>query len=92
MQYVVEARAFTATIGATGLNIGNKDGWTCAATCTNSKYTVTAVTVAGPPIGFFVKAVPSGSQSSDGTIYFNADTSGNYSEGARTRTAGDGKW
>lgn len=92
VQYMLDARAFTATIGSGGLNIPNKDGWTCTSTCTNAHYTVQVTLVAGPPPGFYVTATPSGNQDSDGTLYLNADTGGSYSEGLRTRTAGDSKW
>ncbi len=67
-QYIIDARQYTATIGAGGLNTGGS-GWTCAATCTNSKYTV-AVTVdntATPP-SYSVTATPSTTQSADGTL------------------------
>ncbi|HYT15145.1 MAG TPA: prepilin-type N-terminal cleavage/methylation domain-containing protein, partial [Burkholderiales bacterium] len=39
VQYFLDARAYTATIGAGGLNI-SQDTWTCAADCSNSNYTV----------------------------------------------------
>jgi type IV pilus assembly protein PilE len=91
VQYLLDAREYTATIGTGGLNI-NGNGWTCAATCTNSKYTVTVTLVAGPPPSFQISAVPSGSQVADGTLYLNATTAGVYSEGAKTRTAGDNQW
>ncbi len=92
VQYMLDARAFTATIGSGGLNVPNKDGWTCTATCTNGRYTVQVTLIAGPPPGFFVTATPSGSQADDGTLYLNADTGGSYSEGIKTRTAGDNRW
>ena len=92
VQYMLDARTYTTTIGSGGLNIGNTDGWTCAATCTNGKYTVQTFTVAGPPMGFYVSAIPAGSQVADGTLYLNATTAGAYSEGMKTRTAGDNKW
>lgn len=69
-QYIVDARQFTATIGSGGLNIGNKDGWTCTATCTNGKYTV-SVTVdnAAAPPTYTITADPgSGVQQSDGVL------------------------
>ena len=92
VQYMLDARAFTATIGSGGLNVRSKDGWTCAATCTNPYYTVTVTLVAGPPPGFYITATPSGNQVSDGTLHLNADTGGSYSEGLKTRTAGDNRW
>jgi type IV pilus assembly protein PilE len=92
VQYMLDARQFTATIGAGGLNITNKDGWTCAATCTNGKYTVQVTLQAGPPPGFLVTATPTGNQADDGTLYLNADQNGNYADGRKARSAGDGKW
>jgi len=91
-QYMLDARSFSTTIGSGGLNIGNTDNWTCTTTCVNRFYTVTVVSVAGPPVSFYISAVPSGSQASDGTLYFNADSTGAYSEGVKSRTAGDNKW
>ena len=92
VQYMLDARQFTATIGSGGLNISNKDGWTCTTTCTNGKYTVAVTVQAGPPPGFMVTATPTGNQSDDGILYLNADQSGNYAEGRKSRTAGDYKW
>lgn len=92
VQYMLDARQYTATIGAGGLNITNKDGWTCAATCTNGKYTIAVTLQAGPPPGFMVTATPIGTQADDGILYLNADSSGTYSEGQKTRSAGDHKW
>ena len=92
VQYMLDARQFTATIGSGGLNVSNKDGWTCTTTCTNGKYTVEVTLQAGPPPGFMVKATPTGNQSDDGILYLNADQSGNYAEGRKSRTAGDYKW
>ncbi len=67
-QYLLDARAYTATIGAGGLNIPSQDGWTCAATCTNGRYTVAVTLEAGPPLAFTVTATPSGAQAEDGTM------------------------
>jgi len=92
VQYMLDARKYTATIGAGGLNVANKDGWNCTTTCVNGKYTVQVTLVTGPPPAFFVTATPEGTQADDGTLYLNADTSGNYSESLKTRTAGDNKW
>ena len=92
VQYMLDARAFTTTIGSGGLNIGSTNGWTCAATCTNNYYTVQVYSVTGPPASFYVKATPTASQVVDGTLYLNADSSGTYSEGVKSRTAGDNKW
>lgn len=92
VQYMLDARQYTATIGAGGLNISNKDGWTCAATCTNGKYTVAVTLQAGPPPGFMVTATPIGNQADDGIVYLNADQNGNYADGRKSRSAGDYKW
>jgi type IV pilus assembly protein PilE len=77
-QYIVDARTYTATVGAGGLNIGNHDGWTCAASCTNSRYTVSVALTAGPPPGFTITAAPAGTQTDDGTMTL-------MSTGAKTR-------
>ena len=92
IQYMLDARQYTATIGSGGLNIPNKDGWTCAATCTNPHYTVQVTLVTGAPPAFYVKATATGTQAADGDLYLNATTGGTYSEGQKTRTAGDLKW
>jgi type IV pilus assembly protein PilE len=92
VQYLLDARQYTATIGAGGLNISNKDGWTCTTTCTNGKYTVAVTLQAGPPPGFMVSATPTGNQVSDGTIYLNADQNGVYADGRKARSTGDFKW
>ncbi len=93
-RYFLDARAYTATLGAgaNALNMSSYDTWTCAATCSNASYTVQLTTVAGPPPAFFVTATPAGSQVADGTLYLNADTGGTYSEGLKSRTAGDHQW
>lgn len=68
-QYLLDARVYHTTIGTGGLNIGNKDGWTCTATCTNGKYVVTVTLQAGPPPGFTITADPTGTtQAVDGTL------------------------
>ena len=68
-QYLLDARAYTATIGAGGLNIADKDGWTCTATCSNGKYVVTVTLAAGPPPTFSISADPAGTtQAVDGTL------------------------
>lgn len=92
VQYFLDARAYTATIGAGGLNIPNRDNWTCAADCGNSRYTVHVDLVAGPPPGFKVKAVAIGSQAEDGDLYLNGDSAYAYAEGIKYRTGGDNKW
>jgi len=86
-QYVLDARAYTAALNSTGLNI-TQDGWTCsAASCVNSFYTVTVALVAGPPPGYMITATPTPGklQADDGTLTLS-------SSGARTRDAGDLKW
>lgn len=83
-QYIIDARAYTNTIGATGLNIGNKDGWTCTATCTNGKYTVSVAkdTPTATPPSFTVTADPgTGVQQSDGVLTLD-------STNAKTRKVG----
>lgn len=92
VQYLLDARQYTATIGAGGLNISNKDGWTCTTTCTNGKYTVAVTLQAGPPPGFMVTATPTGNQADDGILYLNADQNGVYADGRKARSAGDFKW
>ena len=93
VQYFLDARAYTATIGAGGLNIPRRDDWTCAADCSNGRYTVHVDLVAGPPPGFMVKATATGPQVGDGDVYLNADpTYTTYIEGSKYRTAGDNKW
>ena len=70
-QYIVDARAYTATIGSGGLNIVSQDGWTCTATCTNGSYTVSvAVNNAATPPTYTVTAAPvaGGTQATDGTL------------------------
>ena len=71
-QYVIDARAFTATIGAGGLNIG-QEGWACAATCTNARYTISVAVTAGPPIGYTITATPTGAQTADGVLTLASD-------------------
>jgi type IV pilus assembly protein PilE len=74
-QYLLDARAYTATLGSAGLNMSGADGWTCAATCTNGTYTIT-VTLVGS--GFSIVGAPSGNQAGDGTLTLT-------SSGVRTR-------
>jgi type IV pilus assembly protein PilE len=74
-QYLLDARAYTTTLGSAGLNISGIDGWTCTTTCTNSSYTI-AVALAGT--GFSITGTPSGKQVSDGTLTLT-------SSGTRTR-------
>jgi type IV pilus assembly protein PilE len=70
-QYLLDARQYTATIGTGGLGIA-QEGWTCAATCTNLRYTVSvAVDNTASPPTFTITAVPQGSQANDGTMTLN---------------------
>lgn len=73
-QYLLDARQFTATIGAGGLGF-TADGWTCAATCTNAFYTISVAVDNAPPGGgpptFTVTGAPGSSQVSDGTLTYN---------------------
>lgn len=88
-QYILDARAYTDIIGAgtNGLNIANRDGWTCTTTstapqCSNSYYTL-AITVdntATPPT-FSMTATAIGTQVPDGNITYN-------STGAKSRLVG----
>ena len=74
-QYIVDARAYTATIGSTGLNVPSKDGWSCAATCVSGKYTVSVALVAGPPPSFTITATPTAGtpQAADGVLTLTSD-------------------
>jgi type IV pilus assembly protein PilE len=83
-QYMLDARAYTATIGAGGLNV-TADGWTCTATCANGFYTVAVAPQSGPPPTYSITAQATGSQSSDGNLTLGSD-------GSRSRSAGDGQW
>lgn len=84
-QYLLDARAYTTTIGAGGLNVA-QTGWTCTATtCSNNFYSVTAAIDAGPPPTYTVTATATGPQTSDGNLSLT-------SAGVRSRSAGDGKW
>jgi type IV pilus assembly protein PilE len=78
-QYLLDARTYTATIGAGGLGIATS-GWTCAATCTNLFYTITVVPGAAPPT-FTITAAVQGTQVGDGNLTLDH-------QGNRTR---DGK-
>jgi type IV pilus assembly protein PilE len=80
-QYLLDARVFTDTIGPGGLNFAGQDGWACAATCANNRYTVAVTLDAGPPLGFTIAATPSGVQAGDGVMTLT-------SAGAKTRIVG----
>jgi len=83
-RYMLDARSYTATIGAGGLNVAVQ-GWTCAATCANAYYVVTVTPQAGPPPSYSISAQAIGSQSGDGNLTLGSD-------GSKSRSAGDGRW
>lgn len=67
-QYLLDARTYTATLGAGGLGLTPSD-WDCtsnAAQCTNSRYTIT---VAVPTATTYtITATATGAQVSDGNL------------------------
>ena len=89
-QYLLDARAYTNVLGSSGLNIA-QDGWTCApataTSCVNNFYTVTVTVTAGTPPTYSITGAPNAGkyQADDGTLTLT-------SAGARSRSAGDGKW
>jgi type IV pilus assembly protein PilE len=73
-QFLMDARQYTATLGAGGLNLADGDGWTCAATCSNGRYTISvAVDNAAAPPNFTVTAAPGTYQEADGTLVVTSD-------------------
>lgn len=71
-QYLLDARQFTATIGAGGLGL-SPDGWTCAATCTNARYAISVnVDNAATPPTFAIAGAPTAIQTADGTLTYNS--------------------
>ncbi len=80
-QFIIDARGYTETIGAGGLNVARQD-WTCAATCSNAYYTISveADNDATPP-EYLITATPGGDQAEDGAMRLN-------NTGTRTRTVG----
>jgi type IV pilus assembly protein PilE len=79
-QYILDARAYTATIGTGGLNI-NRQGWTCTTNCTNPAYTISvAVDNTATPFSYTITGTPvsSSTQANDGTLNLT-------NTGARTR-------
>jgi type IV pilus assembly protein PilE len=73
-QYILDARAYTNSPGAGGLNI-NRQGWTCpvapATACTNAVYTITlAADNAATPPTYTITGTPTAgtSQANDGTL------------------------
>jgi len=84
-QYILDARSYTTDVSSSGLNIAH-DGWTCvAAKCSNQFYDITVTLDAGPPPGYTINAAPKSYQVDDGSLTLS-------SSGARSRSAGDGKW
>lgn len=86
--YLADARTYTDVLGSSGLNIA-QDGWTCSNTatqgCSNANYRVTVTLSGTTPPEFTITATAIDNQVSDGNMTLT-------SAGARTRTAGDGKW
>ena len=77
-QYIIDARAYSSTAGAGGLNIA-RQGWTCAATCSNTYYTISvAVDNTATPPTFSITGTPTGTQAGDGTLSLD-------NTGAKTR-------
>ena len=69
-QYILDARAYTASLGSGGLNIA-RSGWTCTTNCTSPNYTISAaVDNSTTPFSYTISATPiSGSgQANDGTL------------------------
>ena len=70
-QYLLDARAYTAALDATGLNLV-RQGWTCSATtCSNPNYNITVTATAGPPPAYTINATAVGSQAIDGNLSLN---------------------
>lgn len=72
-QYMLDARAYTSVLtasGGTGLGMGaTDDDYTCTSgQCANSRYTITVSVTAGPPAGYTVTATATGTQVSDGNL------------------------
>lgn len=78
-QYLLDARSYTATIGAGGLGIATS-GWTCAAECTNQFYAIKVVPAVAPPT-FTVTATAQGTQKTDGDL--TIDHQGNRTRGGK---------
>jgi len=70
-QFLLDAKAYTAGLDSTGLNL-NVEGWTCsAATCSNPNYNVTVAVTAGPPPSYTITATALGTQATDGNLTLN---------------------
>ncbi|MDH5536136.1 MAG: type IV pilin protein [Betaproteobacteria bacterium] len=65
-QFVLDARVYTATIGAGGLALTPPANLA-------SRYTFAVALNAGPPPGYTITATAIGPQSSDGALTFNSD-------------------
>jgi type IV pilus assembly protein PilE len=69
-QYMLDQRAYTATLGGTAagsLRI-SENGWDCAtdtSKCTTSRYEITVTVAAGPPPTYTIIATPIGDQTRD---------------------------
>ena len=67
-QFLLDAKAYTAGLDSTGLNL-SVQGWTCSgATCGNPNYNVTVTVSAGPPPGYTITATALGDQAGDGNL------------------------
>jgi type IV pilus assembly protein PilE len=67
-QYQLDARAYTAIMGAGGLNLSVPN-------TVSPNYTVTVALIVGPPPGYLVTATPLGRQAQDGAL--TLDDTGN---------------
>ncbi len=67
-QYQLDARAYSATTGAGGLNLS-------APSAVAANYTVTVALSPGPPPGYLITATPIGRQAQDGAL--TLDDTGN---------------
>jgi type IV pilus assembly protein PilE len=76
-QYIIDARGFTDTLS--NLNLA-RDGWTCAATCSNAYYAISIeVPVGATPPAYTLTATPSGQQADDGNM--TLDSTGSKTRG-----------
>ena len=67
-QYLLDARAYSAIVGAGGLNLTPSNS-------VAANYTVTVALTAGPPPGYVITATPIGRQAQDGAL--TLDDTGN---------------
>ncbi len=86
--FIADARRYSDILGSTELNITQQD-WTCTNVsttgCSNTNYRVTVTLSGGTPPGYTITATALGNQAADGDMTLT-------SAGAKTRSAGDGKW